>query len=301
MWILLYARTGLRVLERLLITCPDLRVFNAVIQIDPTTQHEGSNVNEEEEKGQGRKGRQRIIDNAAKDCPKLDRYSFHVIFCDSDKEDLGDMIRTFPNLKMQSIAFSSNLDAVSDDALALQDLLGEITVLEIRSILWYCQDPDMLNKILCLTRSLLHLIASEAGLHLASLQPQDTRAEPLRQKLLVDFAGYINRYRLFRNLPMLNFPIPSLKIGQRMIFANTRAAAATSSGIEFQLRQPVRHPNELLTLLCLEECTLRAENVPGMIAANNFKFLDEDRMFPDSLFSSLQHKHEGVEEDEGEE
>lgn len=66
--------------------------------------------------------------------------------CDSDKEDLRDMARTFLNLRLQSIAFSSNSDAVFDDALTLQDLLGEINVLEIRSIFWYCQDPDMLNR-----------------------------------------------------------------------------------------------------------------------------------------------------------
>ncbi|KAG9068411.1 hypothetical protein KI688_010679 [Linnemannia hyalina] len=91
---------------------------------------------------------------------------------------------------------------------------------------------------------------------------------------LVDFGGYTTRYRLFRNLFMLNFQILSLKIGQRIIFANTRAgtlaaaataaaaaaaAAAASSGIELQLGQPMQHPNELLTLLtlrCLGECYL---------------------------------------------
>ena len=105
--------TDLRVLERLLVTCPDLCVFNAKeIDIGLTIRQEGSNVDVEEESATiaavERKARQRLIDLATKHCPKLEWYSLHMVYCESDKEDLRGMARTFPDLKMQSIAFSSN-------------------------------------------------------------------------------------------------------------------------------------------------------------------------------------------------
>lgn len=80
----------------MLITSPDIRVFNAVIQIDLTTQHGGSDVDEEEEKGEERKGRQRLIDIAAKHCPKLEWYSFHIVFVTRTKKTSETWPALFP-------------------------------------------------------------------------------------------------------------------------------------------------------------------------------------------------------------
>ncbi|KAK5816880.1 hypothetical protein F5H01DRAFT_405424 [Linnemannia elongata] len=348
--------TDLKVLERLLVTCPDLRVFNAkdvLIALPARFQ-----VNEKEERVlEDRKARQRLIDLAAKHCPKLEWYSFHTYRCASNKDDLRAMARNFPDQKMQSIVFPRDLDDVFDDALGLQDQLEEITVLEIYSNLMHHEASVALNRILCLTPNLLHLIAPDADLNSRDLwRPPAPVVKPTKKRVfapvrhrkrhhrnarqrrarelaltesrstapaadvdtsaadvdtsvavtdpsipvtwqvynlktlelclrgdnsLVDLADYISRYRLFRNLVTLTLHNWELKVGQRQALSNV-PAAVVSDGYAETLLEPARYPNELLALRCLrclEEFTLRAGNVPGMISAKNFEFLKRTESF----------------------
>ncbi|KAF9318078.1 hypothetical protein BGZ91_005233 [Linnemannia elongata] len=343
--------TDLKVLERLLVTCPNLRVFNAKdIEVGLTRPQEGSDINEEEVRAaiiaEERRARQRLIDLAAKHCPKLEWYSFHIPSVGLDKEDLRDKARSFPDLKMQSVSLTGYLDAVFDDALSLRGLLEDISVLELHST-DLRDEVDALHRILCLTPNLLHLIAPNAYLNTSNLwkppasvvkftkrrvfttvgnrkrhhrnvrrrrareqaltDPRSTAPaadigtsvaiiDPLipvtwqvhslktlelslhHSSSLVDFADYIFRYRLFRNLVILALKIWDLKVGQRQSLRKVSAAAPAAE----TLIEPVRYPNELLglrSLRCLEECTLRAENVPGMISVKNFKFLKRTESF----------------------
>ncbi|KAF9278954.1 hypothetical protein BGZ88_000264 [Linnemannia elongata] len=343
--------TDLKVLERLLVTCTKLRVFNAKdIEVGLTGPQEGSDIDEEEVRAaiiaEERRARQRLIDLAAKHCPKLEWYSFHTPSADLDKEDLRDKARSFPDLKMQSVSLTGYLDAVFDDALGVRGLLEDISVLELHSTVLR-DEVDALHRILCLTPNLLHLIAPNAYLNTSNLwkppapvvkftkrrvfttlgnrkrhhrnvrrrrareqaltDPRSTAPaadigtsvaiiDPLipvtwqvhslktlelslhHSSSLVDFADYIFRYRLFRDLVILTLKIWDLKVGQRQSLRKVSAAAPAAE----TLIEPARYPNELLglrSLRCLEECTLRAENVPGMISVKNFKFLKRTESF----------------------
>ncbi|KAK3836528.1 MAG: LOW QUALITY PROTEIN: hypothetical protein JOS17DRAFT_734434, partial [Linnemannia elongata] len=195
-----YINTNLRVLERLIVTCPDLRVFKAKdIRIDSSTRKTGPDVDEEEINAEDRKSRQRLIGLAGKHCPRLEWYSFHTYYHASEKEDLRDIARTFPNLKMQSIDSRGDLDTVSADTLGLQELLEEITVLELSAHCWFWGTSDTLSRILCLTPNLLHLMASEMSVQTSDLwKPPEPVVKPTKEHDIVPVGNRKRRERKAR-------------------------------------------------------------------------------------------------------
>lgn len=349
-----------RILERLIVTCPDLRVFNVKdLDIDMCTTEEDHfdevyaiRVVEENN------ARQRLVDLVAKHCPKMEWYSFHRTGCSTNEHHLKMVASKFQDQKMHSMVFDDYSPML--DTLVIRHQLLKITVLQIQTNPWVGEPSDTLNKILCMTPRLLHLLGSEMSFDTKSLWQPPAPVKPkhpfttlgdlkrrerkehrralqqaritngngryyvppatetpavdpsipvtwqvyslksLELKLatesaLADLTSYITRYQLFRNLSMLNLRIPSLKIGQRMIFANTRAGAAAasaataaaSSGNEPQLGQPVRYPNELLalrSLRCLEECTLCTMDIPGTVVPKNLWFLKRKEDFQSVSF-----------------
>ncbi|KAF9156684.1 hypothetical protein BG015_002888 [Linnemannia schmuckeri] len=163
-------RTHLRVLQRLLITCPDLRVFHVKnLNVDTTSGQEGSDDDEEEEE-EHRVLCQRLIDLAAKYCPKLERYIFRQFNRNTDEDDLRGISRNIPDQRMYSMGLYS-ISSHGQDILAVRDLFAKITILEIESStgVWDTDRSDRLNMILCLTPNLLHLLGSDADLHTSSL------------------------------------------------------------------------------------------------------------------------------------
>ncbi|KAG9068410.1 hypothetical protein KI688_010678 [Linnemannia hyalina] len=350
-----------RILERLIVTCPDLRVFNVKdISIQMSTpqedfSEEAEAIREVEENN----SRQRLVDLVAKHCPKMEWYSFHRTERSTDEHHLKMVASKFQDQKMHSMVFNGHPYVL--DTLAIQDQLSKMAVLQLQTSVWAAHHSETLDKILCTAPKLLHLLGSEAYFDTNSLwQPpapikpkhpfttlgdlkrrerkEQRRAQrearsrgryyvppatetptvdtsiPVTWKVynlksfemnfisessIADFTGYINRYRLFRNLSMLNLQIPSLKIGQRMIFPNTRAgalaaaAAAASFGIELQPGQLMRYPNELLalrSLRCLEECTLRTSDVPGTVGPKDLWFLKRREDFQSVSFFPTREK-----------
>ncbi|KAK3836526.1 MAG: hypothetical protein JOS17DRAFT_734430 [Linnemannia elongata] len=359
-----------RILERLIVTCPDLRVFNVKdINIEMcNTENDHSDevaaIREVEECT----ARQRLVDLVAKHCPKMEWYSFHRIECSTNEHHLKMVASKFQNQKMHSMVFDGYAPPLN--TLVIRNQLSKITVLQVHTRVWSgqsdSQSSESLNKILCMTPRLLHLIGSETYFDTkylwkppAPVKPKhpfttlgDLKRRELKERRralqqarvtrgryhvlpatetpavdpsipviwqvynlksfemnlsyesgMADLTGYITRYRLFRNLSMLNLQIPLLKIGQRMIFANTRAGAAAavaaadaavaSSGIELQLGQPMRYPNELLalrSLRCLEDCTLRAKEIPGTVVPKNLLFMKRKEDFQAVSFFPLRNK-----------
>ncbi|KAG0301338.1 hypothetical protein BGZ97_002822 [Linnemannia gamsii] len=322
--------THLRILERLLVTCPDLRVFkanNTIVNMFIRQRGEDAERN----------SRQRLIDLAAKHCPKLEWYNFHRLENSAtDEIHLEYIARTFPHHKFLSMTFCGSQETMPFNP-AAKDLLSRITVLDIQPSPYVSVMSETLNRILCLTPDLLHLHCLKADLCTSTLWKPPAPVQPatvpvfansetgtantltidsstpatwqlynlktLEMSLgngstMIDFTDYISQHRLFRNLVTFNLKIPSLKVGQRMTFVHPRkpatfaasptgttpAPAASNtlgyckqySSVAALTLEPERFPNELLALRglrCLEECILRAADVPGMILAKDFEFL----------------------------
>ncbi|KAF9143868.1 hypothetical protein BGX30_014456 [Mortierella sp. GBA39] len=350
-----------RILERLIVTCPDLRVFNVKdISIQMSTpQEDFSEEAEAIREAEENNSRQRLVDLAAKHCPKMEWYSFHRTDRNTDEHQLKMVASKFQDQKMHSMVFDGYPYVL--DTSAIQDQLSKMTVLQVQTSVWSGQHSEALDNILCMAPKLLHLLGSETHFDTKTLwQPpepvkpkhpfttlgdlkrrerkelrraqQEARSHRRRYvppanetptvdtsipvtwqvynlkslelnltvgSSVADFTGYINRYRLFRNLSMLNLQIPSLKIGQRMTFSRTRAgalaaaAAAASFGIELQLGQSVRYPNELLalrSLRCLEECTLRTSDIPGTVGSKDLWFLKRKEDFQSVSFFPIRNR-----------
>ncbi|KAF9547719.1 hypothetical protein EC957_007884 [Mortierella hygrophila] len=374
--------THLRVLERLLVTCPDLRVFKANnITVNMHIRQRGQDAE--------RNARHRLMDLAAKHCTLLEWFNFHRLeYSPTDEAHLEYIVRTFPNHKFLSMTLSGNQETMLDNP-SSRDILSKITVLDIQPSSYISQQTNLLNRILCLTPNLLHLHGVKAYFWTSSLwqppalvQPapkplfnnvrdrkryeRNARREARQQALaryrstpattttnesetdvnntladdplipvtwqvynlktlelslhdkssLVDFAGYINRYRLFCNLVTFNLLIPSLKVGQRVNIADpkksaaitTASSAATTpapavsntsgssklhSSVVAHPPEPERYPNELLalrSLRCLEECILRATEIPGMVLAKDFEFLRRKDDFQTMSFIPMRRK-----------
>ncbi|KAF8926847.1 hypothetical protein BGZ47_002495, partial [Haplosporangium gracile] len=359
-----YVRVDRRILERLIVTCPDLRAFNVKsldiqMSLSDDGTEEGVAIAEAEENN----ARQQLIDLAAKHCPKMEWYSFDRLGRDTSENHLKMVARSFPEQKMYSMAFHNYSETILD-TLVIRDLLSRMTVLQIQTCLWSKWSSIVLDKILCMVPRLLHLLGSETSFSTTCLwqppapvelkQPFTTvgdlkrreRKEQRRARqlartggrhytapatdtptvdpsisvtwqvyslktlelnlgfdsALVDFTDYISRHGLFRNLVIFNLQISVLKIGQRMNFTNTRAGlaaaaaaadVAASSGINFQLGQPVRYPNELLalrSLRCLEECILRVADLPGTLVPKDLKFMQRKQDFQTVSFLATRNR-----------
>ncbi|KAF9131344.1 hypothetical protein BGW39_001955 [Mortierella sp. 14UC] len=390
----------LNVLERLIVTCPDLRVFKADKLMFIRKQ-----VGNEEHRAQ-----QRLIYLVAKHCPKLEWYLFRNVDYQRWEEEYHKYVtRSLPDHKILSIALRPYRDSMFT-SLAIRSLLSRITFLEFEPPIYLRYSQSALaNRILCLTPSLLHLVAPKLYLEcdhlweptplaavepvlkpvfatirdrkryernerrqarqraLAKYQPQitapsstsipvtasddveadggdgdntgedvedETESEedeeedeqeeeeekvadtstPVTWQLYnlktltitffsrrdrVNFAQYICRHRLFRNLVSLNLEIRELRVGQRdtiiepnksrkaaVIVASHVVAALNVSGSCGRQNSlaasvpappgPSRFSNELLAfrgMQCLEECVLRTKIVPGMLLAKDFAFL----------------------------
>jgi hypothetical protein len=120
--------------------------------------------------------------------------------------------------------------------------------------------------------------------------------------------SYISRHRLFRNLVVLNIRVMVLKVGQRKTFidfkkftsnaailnSSTTTATRNASGRGNQHMEDIdplassdRFPNDLLSLhalRCLEECTFRAYDVPGMLLVKDFAFMRRKEDFQTMTF-----------------
>ncbi|KAF9156673.1 hypothetical protein BG015_002877 [Linnemannia schmuckeri] len=360
-----YVCVDRRILERLIVTCPDLRVFNVKnLQIEMSPPDDGTEEWTAIAEAEENNARQRLIDLVVKHCPQLEWYSFHRSECDTSENHLKMVAQSFPEQKMHSMAFHNYSETILD-ALVIRDLLSRMTVLQVQTNTWHDRSSIVLNKILCMAPRLLHLLGSEVQFSTKCLwqppapvkpkQPFTTVGDVKRRErkeqrrarqqartgrryyappvtdtpivdpsipvtwqvyglrtlelnlsfdsTVVDFTDYISRHGLFRNLVIFNLQIPTLKVGQRMIFANTRAGAtaaaaaaaavAASSGVELQLGQPLRYPNELLalgSLRCLEECTLRAVDVPGTVVPKDLKFMQRKGDFQTVSFFATRNK-----------
>ncbi|KAH7053739.1 hypothetical protein BKA57DRAFT_454376 [Linnemannia elongata] len=374
--------THLRVLERLLVTCPDLRVFKA----------NNTNVNmyiRQQGEDAERNARQRLMDLAVKHCPWLEWFNFHRLeYSPTDETHLEYISRTFPDHKFLSMTLGGYQDTMPDNP-SSRDILSKITVLDIQPSPYVSLQTHLLNRILCLTPNLLHLQGAKAQLSTnalwqppAPVQPapkhffnnvrdrkrfeRNARREARQQALaryqstlvtnasnenetegnntlandpstpvtwqvynlktlelslaigstMVGFTDYVSRHRLFRNLVTFNLLIPSLKVGQRVNFADPKksaAIAAISSACTIPAPvasnnsrsnkllssaiahppEPERYSNELLalrSLRCLEECILRAKDVPGMILAKDFEFLRRKEDFQTMSFIPKRRK-----------
>ncbi|KAK3836527.1 MAG: hypothetical protein JOS17DRAFT_734433 [Linnemannia elongata] len=158
--------TSLGLLERLIATCPDLRVFNAKrVNINVTSQQQEAsdavirdNCN----------ARLRLSDMAAKHCPKLEQYNLHQIgHALTDENSLESIARSFPNLTMHSITLYNYPTGVPK-SFVVRNLLSKMTFLEIQTCNCATQSTT-LNWILCRTPNLSHLLGSGAYLHTVSL------------------------------------------------------------------------------------------------------------------------------------
>ncbi|KAG0275153.1 hypothetical protein BGZ97_010370, partial [Linnemannia gamsii] len=185
------ATTTLWVLKRLIVTCPDLRVFNVKgISITLSSEEDQSDEGEAIREVEEHTARQGLIDLAAKHCPDLEWYSFHRHGRDTDEKHLGHVARTLPDQSKQSMTFvGTTFDKF--DALAFRDFLSKLTVLEIESSRYEPMTSDTLNKILCLTPNLMHLDGPQAYLDTKSLW---TPPEPVKPKRVFATAGDRKRY-----------------------------------------------------------------------------------------------------------
>ncbi|KAF9152460.1 hypothetical protein BG015_005222 [Linnemannia schmuckeri] len=375
--------THLRVLERLLVTCPDLRVFKANnTTVNMYIRQHGEDAEHN--------ARQRLIDLAAKYCPRLEWYNFHRLeYSATDEAHLGYIARTFSDHKFLSMTLCGYQETMPNNP-AARDLLSRITVLDIQPSPYVNLESKTLNRILCLTPNLLHLHGIKALAWTSDLwQPpapvlpapkpffnnvrdrkryernerRETRQQALARyqpspvatttgengtdgsnsltvdpsipvtwqlynlktlelslsggSIVVAFTDYISRHRLFRNLVTFNLLIPSLKIGQRVNFADPKKPAAITaaspsvttpasatfntsgsggkqhSSVAAPPPEPERYSNELLalhSLRCLEECILRATDVPGMVLAKDFEFLRRKEDFQTMSFIPKRRK-----------
>lgn len=163
--------TNLRVLERLLVTCPDLRVFKANnIDVDMFIRQPGEDAE--------RNARQRLIDLAAKHCPRLEWYNFHRLESSAtDGIHLGYIARNFPDHKFLSMTFGGNQEMIPDTPVA-KDLLSRVTVLDIQPSPYVNFRSEALDRILCLTPNLLHLYGLRASLSTSSLWKPPAPVQP---------------------------------------------------------------------------------------------------------------------------
>ncbi|KAH7053724.1 hypothetical protein BKA57DRAFT_454351 [Linnemannia elongata] len=167
-----------RILERLIVTCPDLRVFHVkklsivLSNQDDDFSEEGNAIREAEECN----ARQRLVDLAAKHCPKMEWYSFHRLECNTNEQHLKMVASKFQNQKMHSMIFDSYSDML--DPLAIRDQLSKMTVLQIQAGIWANSTSDILNKVLCMTPKLLHLIASDMDFNTKSLWQPPAPVQP---------------------------------------------------------------------------------------------------------------------------
>ncbi|KAG0287671.1 hypothetical protein BGZ96_008438 [Linnemannia gamsii] len=171
------ASTTLRVLKRLIVTCPDLRLFNlesiliTMSNVEEDHSEEGQAIQEVEE----HIATQALIDLAAKHCPDLESYSFHRRDHGTDEIQLGNVARAFPDQWSYSMIFPND----TFDTLAIRDLLSKLTVLKIQTSR-YSVNSDVLNRVLCLAPNLVHLDGLKADFSTSSLWKPPAPAEPKR-------------------------------------------------------------------------------------------------------------------------
>ncbi|KAG0274480.1 hypothetical protein BGZ95_009721 [Linnemannia exigua] len=181
--------THLRVLERLLVTCPDLRVFNA-------HNNEVNMFIRQRDADADLNARQRLIDLGAAHCPKLEWYNFHrVEHAASDGLHIEYIARTFPNHKILSMNFDWDQDSMPS-TFAARNLLSRITVLDIKRSPYEIFQSSTMNRILCLTPNLLHLVASNICFFTGCLYQPPAPIEPARKPI---FHTVRDRKRYERN------------------------------------------------------------------------------------------------------
>ncbi|KAK3836540.1 MAG: hypothetical protein JOS17DRAFT_734512 [Linnemannia elongata] len=163
--------THLRVLERLLVTCPELHVFKANnTTVDLHIRQRGEDAE--------RNARQRLIDLAAKYCPLLEWFNFHRLeHSASDEAHLENISRTFPDHKFLSMTLSGYQETMPDNP-SCRDILSKITVLDIQPSPYGTLQTHLLNKILCLTPNLLHLQSTKAILRTGDLWQPPAPVQP---------------------------------------------------------------------------------------------------------------------------
>ncbi|KAF9090317.1 hypothetical protein BGX29_011547 [Mortierella sp. GBA35] len=167
--------THLRVLERVLVTCPELRVFK-IKNIDINMYLRESSDDAEDN------ARQRLIDLATKHCPKLEWYAFHLLqHTATDDPDLATIGRCFPDQKFMSLTFGTYQESIPSTPMA-RDTLSRITVLEVKTCPWVTMESFTMNRVLCRAPNLLHLVAPNVHFSTNSLwqPPEPPQSEPPR-------------------------------------------------------------------------------------------------------------------------
>ncbi|KAF9192096.1 hypothetical protein BGZ50_008826 [Haplosporangium sp. Z 11] len=139
-----------RILERIITTCPNLRIFKAYrFRIRSWNEHQYI----------ARFSPERLIAHAKDRCPKLEWYAVKEwMSCQPNGEYLQQISMYFPETKFLSFIdqkhYVSFLNYRSTRA-----TLSQITVLEFSNL--NCAYSETVNKILCLTPHLLHLITTK--------------------------------------------------------------------------------------------------------------------------------------------
>jgi hypothetical protein len=194
-------RTDLRVLERVIVTCPNLREFCARdLSMDlipqPGESNDGAELSSEAEDAEAeeqRNDRRRLCAMAAKYCPKLEWYSFHLYSDCTDENYLEYVAHTFPDQKMHSMELYDYPER-RPGKFAVRDLLSKTTVLDIEANESQGFISDSLNKILCLMPNLLHLVGSETYFSTSSLWQPPIPVEPAAPKRVFATVGDRKRY-----------------------------------------------------------------------------------------------------------
>ncbi|KAG0356730.1 hypothetical protein BC939DRAFT_507432 [Gamsiella multidivaricata] len=140
------------VLERIIATCPSLRVFK-VLELTtqfwiPQVGYRPYAIDEE-----------RLAKHAANCCPNLKWYAAvkrTAVVCEERQMSL--MRKYFPSTKFLALTCCGHQPEMPSSLIA-QTLLPQITVLEISLSLERTFYPALMNRVLCMTPNLLHLIA----------------------------------------------------------------------------------------------------------------------------------------------
>ncbi|KAF9920052.1 hypothetical protein FBU30_010213 [Linnemannia zychae] len=178
--------TTLFVLERLLVTCPDLRVFNvfsANVDIYTDTLPLGPKPNT----------RQRLIHAALKHCKKLECYNFHQPrHIPVDTEYLDEASHLLPEFKTFALSFGGYRENITPP-MRWASFLSRITTLELQPDPLVIFNSEWFNRVLCYTPNLVHLFTIKATFHTCSLR------QPPAPSMLLTFATMRDRKRHERN------------------------------------------------------------------------------------------------------
>ncbi|KAF9437277.1 hypothetical protein BGZ76_001339 [Entomortierella beljakovae] len=295
------------VLERVVSTCPQLRVFkakginrNAWSEVIGDRIHYPVNYD-------------RLLKHAKDVCPSLEW--FHITldqYILSDPDHIERVNKYSPEAKYLTLTLGGYLNPRLTflSMPATKELFGKITVLELTGSKSSLR-PSLLNDILCMTPNLLHYKGPDYRFILDRLYSApatkvdkskvwscyDLRSldmnlrdfmYPHPEASIIKFTKYIERHRLFRNLVDLRLYFCNLHIGQLTEFPHVvkereeernkflQKIHPLDKSKQMEKSTPDRFENYfdgLRGLRSLEYISLTAVEIPGMIHYSDFEFL----------------------------